>query len=344
MRNLYIVTLEKLDKRYTTQFYAQWKEHFSKDFNVIYIDGTHVEDVIKRGRFLDINRTNKWKAQQVEGIADMFDREEVQNGDSFLFMDGWHFGVTALKYMAQLQGIDVKIYNYMHAGTWDSADFLAQAGLGVWAKDNELAWFKAADGNFVANYFHKLLILDYFNKSYSELEHKIHVVGFPMDWLRTINENTVSNTPVEKENLIIFPHRLAPEKQPEVFEQIKMKFPEYNFVRTQDTPRTKSEYYDLMRRAKIIFSANLQETYGIAVAEGVILGCVPIVPDRLSYHEMYSDEFKYKTYEQSCAAIQYFMSHYDDVSTQELIQKNRTKTLKDSLDAFSKMAEVIKNG
>jgi len=43
----------------------------------------------------------------------------------------------------------------------------------------------------------------------------------------------------------------------------------------------------------MIFSANLQETLGISAFEGAIVNCFPLVPDRLSYTEMYDDYFKY---------------------------------------------------
>jgi hypothetical protein len=46
-------------------------------------------------------------------------------------------------------------------------------------------------------------------------------------------------------------------------------------------------------QAKVIFSANLQETFGISGAEGILVDTIPMVPDRLSYSEIYLKEFKY---------------------------------------------------
>jgi len=43
----------------------------------------------------------------------------------------------------------------------------------------------------------------------------------------------------------------------------------------------------------MVFSANLQETLGISCYEGAIVDAIPMVPDRLSYTEMYYDTFKY---------------------------------------------------
>ena len=98
-----------------------------------------------------------------------------------------------------------------------------------------------------------------------------------------------------KENLIVFPHRIAPEKQPEIFKDLAQSIPEYKFIICQEKQLTKAEYHAIIRRAKIIFSANLQETLGISPYEGALVGAIPMVPDRLSYSEMYSADFKYNS-------------------------------------------------
>jgi hypothetical protein len=49
----------------------------------------------------------------------------------------------------------------------------------------------------------------------------------------------------------------------------------------------------LLGEAKMVFSANLQETLGISCYEGAVVDAIPMVPDRLSYTEMYYDTFKY---------------------------------------------------
>ena len=43
----------------------------------------------------------------------------------------------------------------------------------------------------------------------------------------------------------------------------------------------------------MVFSANTQETLGISPYEGVLVGAMPLVPNRLSYTEMYDDIWKY---------------------------------------------------
>jgi hypothetical protein len=96
-----------------------------------------------------------------------------------------------------------------------------------------------------------------------------------------------------KRDLILFPHRIAPEKQVEIFRDLKEHLPQYEFVVCQDQQLTKNEYHNLLGEAKIVFSANLQETLGISCYEGAVVDAIPMVPDRLSYTEMYYDTFKY---------------------------------------------------
>ena len=96
-----------------------------------------------------------------------------------------------------------------------------------------------------------------------------------------------------KRDLIVFPHRIAPEKQVEIFRDLKEQLPQYEFVVCQDQQLTKNEYHNLLGEAKMVFSANLQETLGISWYEGAIVDTIPLVPDRLSYSEMAYSTFKY---------------------------------------------------
>jgi hypothetical protein len=126
-----------------------------------------------------------------------------------------------------------------------------------------------------------------------------------------------------KRDLILFPHRIAPEKQVEIFRDLKQHLPQYEFIVCQDQYLTKNEYHNLLGEAKLVFSANLQETLGISCYEGAVVDAIPMVPDRLSYSEMYYDIFKYpsewtenfESYQAHrpnlCFAIMQHMDHYD---------------------------------
>jgi hypothetical protein len=107
----------------------------------------------------------------------------------------------------------------------------------------------------------------------------------------------------------------------------------------QDQQLTKNEYHNLLGEAKMVFSANLQETLGISCYEGAVVDAIPMVPDRLSYTEMYYDTFKYPSkwtedfnsytvYRQDlCRKI---MEHMDNYSTRIPSIRKQAKDLNDN--------------
>jgi glycosyltransferase involved in cell wall biosynthesis len=121
---------------------------------------------------------------------------------------------------------------------------------------------------------------------------KIVRCGWPMEYLKDTLYDYKNSS---KENIILFPHRLAPEKQLDIFLDLKKSMPEYEFIVCQDKQLDKHQYHTLLSKSKMVFSANLQETLGISWYEGALVNCIPMVPNRLSYKEMALDEFKYPT-------------------------------------------------
>jgi hypothetical protein len=121
-------------------------------------------------------------------------------------------------------------------------------------------------------------------------ENKIVRTGWPMEYMQ---DTLLMYKNMPKRDLILFPHRIAPEKQVEIFRDLAQHLPQYEFVVCQDQQLTKNEYHNLLGEAKMVFSANLQETLGISWYEGAVVDAIPLVPDRLSYTEMAFDTFKY---------------------------------------------------
>jgi glycosyltransferase involved in cell wall biosynthesis len=57
---------------------------------------------------------------------------------------------------------------------------------------------------------------------------------------------------------------------------------------------SKKEYFKWLKKADIVVSTALHEFFGISVMEAVGSGCVPVVPDRLSYPELYPQYCRYQ--------------------------------------------------
>jgi hypothetical protein len=292
--SVFLVDLEAVETRYT----GQWKTHIPSLLEeaghaVTIIQGpTDIPNATTPGAFLNFGGTNIYKARQVEEIARLFTGGKVVDGDHFLFTDAWHPGIINLKYMAELLNVKIKIHALWHAGSYDPQDFLGRLiGDADWVRHSEKAFFHAIDYNYFATDFHiHMFCFNLFKCPQWMFEGKILRTGWPMEYM----ENTLlpyKNMP--KRDLILFPHRLAPEKQVEIFKDLALALPQYEWVICQEQNLTKEAYHTLLGEAKLVFSANLQETLGISWYEGAIVDVIPMVPDRLSYSEMALDDFKY---------------------------------------------------
>jgi glycosyltransferase involved in cell wall biosynthesis len=290
---VFVVDLESVESRYT----GQWKRHVPSllrkaGHNVQVISGPgDIPPATTPGAFLNFGGTNIYKANQVEQISRLFCEGSINAGDHFLFTDAWHPGIINLKYMSELLGIPVVTHGLWHAGSYDPQDFLGRlVGDKPWVRHAEKSFFHAFDHNYFATDFH---IEMFRHNLFGEDEFSYRSItrtGWPMEYMKDTLENYNTNP---KRDLILFPHRIAPEKQVEIFRDLAIQLPQYEFVVCQDTPLDKHEYHKLLGRAKIVFSANLQETLGISCYEGALVDVIPVVPDRLSYTEMYYDGFKY---------------------------------------------------
>jgi hypothetical protein len=126
--------------------------------------------------------------------------------------------------------------------------------------------------------------LDEWGTSTHPNEPTIKLVGWPMEYMPKVLEQYKHTA---KKDKIIFPHRLAPEKQLEIFKDLAAAMPQYEWFVAQEQTLTKDEYHQHLAESKLVFSANLQETLGISMYEGALVGTLPLMPDRLSYTEMW---------------------------------------------------------
>lgn len=332
---IYIVDIEAVDTRYT----KQWKEYLPKQLqratneSVEVISGGETPQATTPGAFLNFGGTNVYKSKQLEIIGEKFCKGQVKDGDYFLYTDAWNPTVIQLRYMAELLDVDVRVGGLWHAGSYDPHDFLGRLiGDKPWVRHAEQSMYECYDDNFYATEFH----IDLFADSLDLDEDKTIRVGWPMEYLKNSLD---SYKGMEKRDLILFPHRIAPEKQVDIFRDLAEQLPEYEFVVCQERELTKNEYHNLLGEAKMVFSANLQETLGISWYEGALVNAIPMVPDRLSYTEMALTEFKYpsqwtedyssyRTHRTEIVAkIRDYMENYDDYLVS--LDKQRTRLNKE---------------
>lgn len=298
---IWIFSLEPIETRYT----AQWHEHIPKllnknvgvKFNVVQIDGVQKDSQLTPGAFLNFSDTNYWKSSQLCNFLEHHNRGETSTDDHILFTDAWNPTVIQLKYMKDLLGFNWTLHGLWHAGSYDPQDFLGRlVGAKPWVRHAEKSFYHAFDYNYFATDFHiqmfgkNLLGWPQEMRSANHRAHNIVKTGWPMEYMK---ETLANYCTIPKRDLILFPHRIAPEKQVEIFRDLAKQLPQYEFVVCQDQNLSKHEYHTLLGQAKIVFSASLQETLGIGCYEGALVDAIPMVPDRLSYSEMYYEGFKY---------------------------------------------------
>lgn len=362
---VYIVDLESIPTRYT----CEWKTHLPTlikrhGYEVVVISGPDdLPNNTTPGMFLNFSATNIYKSVQVEKFSRLFSDGKIKDGDYFLFTDAWHPGVINLKYMADLLGIKIKIGGCWHSGSYDPQDGLGRLiGDAPWVRHAEKSFYHAYDHNYFATEFHVKMFINqllhdgriaenpWYEEDFAQRydDGKIVRSGWPMEYM----PDTLSPyRDIPKRDLILFPHRIAPEKQVEIFRDLAAQLPQYEFVVCQDQQLTKHEYHTLLGQAKIVFSANLQETLGISCYEGAVVDAIPMVPDRLSYSEMYYEGFKYPSLwtesynhyianrQQLCHHIMVTMTHYEKRLPQ---LKKQTQDLTDYFFSSNQLLEKFK--
>lgn len=80
--------------------------------------------------------------------------------------------------------------------------------------------------------------------------------------------------------------------QPECFEIAKKRL-ENNIIHFGHVSQ-KSDYYHMLAQGDIVVSTAFHEFFGIAVLEAVRAGCIPLLPERLSYPELFESKYLYK--------------------------------------------------
>lgn len=339
---LYNIPIESLEERYS----AQWNQWFPREFTRLGVRFETIdppcEGLVRKhivdGAFLDVLGTNIYKNVQMFRILRAAIAGEIMDGDVFFFHDLWFPGLEALFYIRDGMGLDIKIAGLLHAGTYDPHDFLTQKGMRKWGKHAEACWFEGVDLVMVATKFHADLLLTNLHESgvHHSFVSRLRVVPFPL---------MILGVQSEKEDLIVFPHRLAPEKAPHEFDAINdlaLHETSARFVKTKDECSTKAEYYHLLRKAKVAVSTARQETWGIAMQEALTYNCIPVVPDRLSYRELFPREYRYNTLEEAADMAARFANNYEHEEAREIYRHMRAANYMRNHSAISEMVDVMR--
>jgi glycosyltransferase involved in cell wall biosynthesis len=171
----------------------------------------------------------------------------------------------------------------MHCGSYSRFDLLHRSGMNDWASDVERGWLRRVDKIMVFSEHHKRQLIEH----RSVPEFKIRVVPFPAA-LGDLEYHRSEHKSIR----VVWPHRPGPDKASEEGRRLLSMLEESGLVfRTWERCKAKPEYYHALGRAEYVVCWPPSETFGIAAMEGGYLGAMPIVPNRLSYKELYSHRF-----------------------------------------------------
>lgn len=319
------VPIEPLEERYSQQWAKWWPREFNKlDLTYHSVPGKTLTNTIEQGAFLDVIGTNYYKASQLQYIMQALYNGKIEDGDTFLFHDLWFPGMEMLAYVRDALKLKFNITGILHAGTYDPHDYISKAGMERWGAKQEESWFQFVDEIYVATEFHKRMICK--NRVVSSL--KIKVTGlpiFPEFDLGDINQPESFS----KKDWVVFPHRLDKEKNPDTFDALDLAVTRDGdspicFFKTKDYWTNKGDYFRQLLQSKVAVSCADQETWGIAMQESVFAGCIPLVPDRLSYQEMYLPEFRYRSNNEMYNLCMEYLLNYDHPNVQALLTKQKT--------------------
>jgi glycosyltransferase involved in cell wall biosynthesis len=286
--------LEHLDQRYTTHLDKDIIDYLNSQKKIYhYLDPKVINKGISNGSFLDSDNTVYRQFTQFnEFISLLLKRKKFDMGKDYTLFttDLWNFSLLAIPYLNYFSNYNIKIKGVLHAGSFTDTDFVRDMERVY--KGFEDILFDITDKIFVASDFIKNDVI----KKRVVDPNKIIVTGLPID------EQGLNLPKVEKEDIVIFNGRNVDEKQPYLFEIMKEKLP-YTFINTQQGNYSKEKYYNLLNKSKVVVSFALQENFGYGIQEAVKLGCVPVLPNRLVYPEIYPNQNLYNTFEESIKKV-----------------------------------------
>jgi glycosyltransferase involved in cell wall biosynthesis len=303
---VWLVPIQPFDERYTAQWWRWFPQECQRqglEFRVV--AGEPLSNTIKVGTFLDVNGSLHYQATQLQRIAELFHVGMVKDGDVFFVADVEFWGIEAIRYLADLNGIRIKMVGFAHAGSYTKEDFFEKCW--PYAQCYEEAWGRLFDTICVGSAYHAAQLHNLRHVSWAKLK----VTGNPYD----IDEVAKLRKDTPRRDFIIHTNRPDPEKRPlwalQCFERLKARHPDWQFAVTTSRKQwasgttreyalrlqsqgvlyvfegiTKQQYLELLSTAKVMTGNTIEENFGYCILEALILDVIPVVPYGFSHPEL----------------------------------------------------------
>jgi glycosyltransferase involved in cell wall biosynthesis len=276
------------------------------------------------GNFLDDHNYIKGQINLIKTLC------QIKNAKNILFLDYFNPGIDILFYNNQQLGNERCKYGaLLHGTSFFNDDIYAFS----WLKKFELSWAQVYDSIYApSQHIAKKLPVS--------ISNKVKIFPFGIDGI-----NFVSFQYHIKKYDVIFPHRLNNDKGLTQFIDIVKKMPNVKFFITipqKEKIIYKNDYYlklknfknvkfifaesfnehlNTLSMAKIVLSCAKQENFGYSVIKSVLVGCIPVLPNRLCYPEFINKKFLYNNTGEAVNLMHKYLN--DD---QKYINRCLTKT------------------
>lgn len=305
------VPIEPLAERYTEQWYRRIPEAFRMaGFEVEVIDGQPLTDTVKVGTFLDINSTTHYKWSQLMQISKLFQDRKVVPGSVFFFGDIEFWGIEAVRLLATMNQVPIKMTGFLHAGSYTKEDAFAVAA--PYQQYTEVGWVACMDRVFVGSDYHRKA---FYERRLTPLKAN-HLIDRIVVTSNPVFLEEYPKITVPKQKKVLLTNRFDHEKRPaetlQLFAYLKGRFPEWEFVVTtgraelRGTPAdmrcladcvtkgivivkaglTKAQYHQELAEAYMMVSHSIEENYGYCIVEAAIYDCIPLLRAGCSHDEM----------------------------------------------------------
>jgi len=314
---MFLLPIEPLEERYTSAWWRWLPESFGSAFRIVNVLGGALTTTVETGAFLDLHSRVHWCAVQLQSMAIAFKRCDVRDGDAIFVADLEHWGVEALRYMARLSDVDVRIFGFLHAASYTKGDFMEpMSDVGQYA---ERAWIAACDLVFVGTGYAKASVIERRLSQDLHLHERIRITGNP--WRTAEARALVPNPKPERVIDVLFPHRPDAEKRPRAFVQLLLRYadehggmPRVAFTTGRQEYRSTNDegaveeiralaswypeqvtihtgldraaFYMMLARSKVVVSTAHEENFGYAMVEAMAQKALPLMPVAASYPEL----------------------------------------------------------
>lgn len=261
----------------------------------------------------------------------------IDNYDRLLFLDFFNPGIDIVRYYTEQFNKKIKLAALVHGGTFYEGDLQSSE----WISGFEQAWSGLYDRLYVpSQYAYNLLP--------STMSKAARVTPWALDGV-ALDVSTPTN---QHKYDVVFPHRLSSDKGINDLLHIASQLPHVTFVITSPSGIISEEFkasikemnniqvlnclenkdcFKVFAQSRIVLSCAKQELYGYSVAEAVLSGCYPVLPNDQCYPEYYPKDALYNSLADAVKMIKGLLKETEPCadSPRSIIEKHSFSTLLD---------------